>query len=65
MRRLGRLNSRVFCLLALKTWMSIGEKMSEWTMRCSAPVFLLHEWMEWVFQSVQNSVSSYSVRANG
>lgn len=59
------LNLRVFCLLSLKTWMSIGEKMSEWTMRCSVPVCFLHEWMEWVFQSVQNRVSSYRVRANG
>lgn len=59
------LNLRVFCLLSLKTWMSIGEKMSEWTMRCSAPVCFLHEWMECVFQSVQNRVSSYRVRANG
>lgn len=45
--------------------MSMGEKMSEWTTLCCAPLFLLQEWMEWVFQSVQNRVSPYSVRAKG
>lgn len=53
------------CLLELNTWMSMGEKMLEWTIRCSAPVCFLQEWMERVFQSVQNRVSSYRVRAKG
>ena len=58
-------NSQVGCLLALKTWMSMGEKISEWTIRCWSPVCFLQEWMEWVCQSVQNRVSSYRVRAKG
>lgn len=55
----------VDCLFWLKTWMSMGEKMLECISRLSSPVCLLQECMECVFQSVQNSVSSYSVRANG
>lgn len=51
--------------MGLKTCRSIGEKMWEWTMRWSRPVCFLHEWMECVFQSVQNRVSSYRVRAKG
>lgn len=39
--------------------------MSEWTTLCCPPLFLLQEWMEWVFQSVQNKVSPYSVKAKG
>lgn len=53
------------CLFWLKTWMSMGEKMLEWISRRSSPVCFWHEWMECVFQSVQNSVSSYRVRAKG
>lgn len=53
------------CLFWLKTWMSMGEKMLEWISRLFSPVCLLQECMECVFQSVQKSVSSYSVRANG
>lgn len=59
------LDSPVGCLLVLKTWMSMGEKMLEWTTRWPPPVCFLHEWMEWVVQSVQKSVSSNRVRANG
>lgn len=53
------------CLLWLKAWMSMGEKMLECISRRSSPEYLLQAKIECVFQSVQYKVSPNSVKAKG